>query len=414
MRLLCSGLWSRRYATLLTVLSIAVSFALLLAVEKIREQARSGFASTVAGADLLAGPRTGAVNLLLYAIFHRGGIANGMSWDSYQKIARRPEVAWTIPLSLGDSHRGFPVLGTTGAYFEHYRYGAKNPLVFAVGGAFHHPRDAVLGAEIAQRFGYRPGASIVIAHGMGAVSFSEHGQAPFTVTGVLARTGTPVDRTVHIQLDALTAIHAPHRATAGHTHADATEDDDGPAPAATISAVLLGLKHKSSVFSVQRMIDGYRGEALTAVIPGLALQELWQTVGAAETALLAVSACAVFAGLLGMMSAVLTALDGRRREMAILRSVGAAPLHIAALLLAEVLALVLAGALLALLLVNTALLLAGPALELRFGVTIGAVAPTLAEWKLLAALILTTTAMGLLPAWRAYRQTLADGLSPRL
>jgi len=201
------SLRNRRATAFLTVLAIAVSVALLLGVQKLRTAAREGFANTVSGVDLIVGARTGPLDLLLFSVFRVGDAMANVSWASYQKIAHHPDVEWTIPISLGDSHRGFRVLGTTLDYFRHYRFAGTHPLEFASGGPFVGLYDAVLGAEVARALGYRLGDPIVVAHGLGDVSFAEHRDKPFRVVGILARTGTPVDRAVHVTLEAITAIH---------------------------------------------------------------------------------------------------------------------------------------------------------------------------------------------------------------
>ena len=224
---------NRRLTAGLTVLSVAVSVALLVGVDRIRTEARDGFANTISGADLIVGARGGPLNLLLYSVFRIGDATSGISWDSYEAIAERPEVAWTIPLSLGDSHRGYRVLGTTDAYLEHYRHGRDQRLELLAGTGLSGIRDAVLGAEVADRLGYAVGDSIVVSHGIGDISFEHHDEMPFTVTGILAPTGTPVDRTVHVTLAGIEAIHddSAHAGdNGGHAdehgdHADHQSDD---------------------------------------------------------------------------------------------------------------------------------------------------------------------------------------------
>src|SRR6185295_17966058 len=100
----------------------AVSIALLLGVEKVRTGARQSFADTISGTDLIVGARSGSLNLLLYSVFRIGNATNNLTWTSYQDIAARPEVAWIVPLSLGDSHHQFRVLGTSPEYFQHYKF----------------------------------------------------------------------------------------------------------------------------------------------------------------------------------------------------------------------------------------------------------------------------------------------------
>ena len=192
------SLRNRKFTALLTVLSIALSVMLLLGVERIRSESRESFTATISGTDLVVGARSSPVHLLLYAVFRIGNPTNNLRWDSYQAIAQRPQVAWTIPLSLGDSHRGYRVVGTDDNYFEHFRYARDRALRFAQGRAFADEHDTVLGADVARTLGYRLDDQIVIAHGAGEVSFVEHDELPQRVVGILAPTGTPVDRTVHV------------------------------------------------------------------------------------------------------------------------------------------------------------------------------------------------------------------------
>jgi len=409
LRLAVKSLANRRATVLLTMFSIAVSVALLLGVERIRTEAKASFESTISGTDLIVGARSGPLQLLLYTVFRMGSPTNNVSWESYREITASPLVAWSIPLSLGDAHRGYRVLGTTDAYFDHYRYGSNRPLTLAEGRRFGAVYETVLGAEVAEALGYELGREIVISHGIGATSFANHDEHPFTVVGVLARTGTPVDRTVHVSLAAIDAIHA-------GPGADAMSGDgpDGAAPPESITAFLLGLENRMATFRVQRAINDYEEEPLLAILPGVALAELWTLVGVVETALLAVSVCVVVAGLLGLLAAILTSLNERRREMAILRSVGARPAHIFFLLLSEAGLVAGAGALLGVLCQTVLVAAAREALEDRLGIIIQQRLPGAFDAALVAAVIATAVLLALWPAWRAYRNTLADGLTVRI
>ncbi|WPP44863.1 ABC transporter permease [Pseudomonas sp. AN-1] len=417
LRLALASLANRRATALLTVLVIALSVGLLLAVERVRTETRSSFASTISGTDLIVGARSGSVNLLLYSVFRIGNATNNIRWDSYQQIAALPRVKWAIPLSLGDSHRGYRVLGTTTDYFTHYRYGQDRALQLAAGRPFADLFEVVLGAEVARALGYRLGDEIVLAHGVGAISLTRHDDKPFRVAGILARTGTPVDRTLHISLAGMEALHVDWQGgmpARGAARIDADRARRLDLRPQAITAVLLGLDNRIATFAVQRALNEYRGEPLLAILPGVALQELWSLMGTAEQALLAVSACVVLVGLVGMLTALLASLNERRREMAILRSVGARPWQIAALLLAEALVLTLAGLLLGLALLYLAIALGQDFLQARHGLFLPLAAPSPREWLLLAASLAAALLLGLLPAWRAYRQSLVDGLSIRL
>lgn len=415
LRLALKSLANRWLTAMLALASIALSVMLLLGVEKVRTGARQSFADTISGTDLIVGARTGGLQLLLYSVFRIGNATNNITWKSYGDIARRPEVAWTVPLSLGDSHRGFRVLGTSADYFKHYRYRRTNGLVFADGRPFSDLFDAVLGSQVARVLGYRLGDPVIIGHGLGDVSFVQHADKPFRVSGILAPTGTPVDRTVHISLEAIEAIHVDwksgSRIPGQEISADAVRKLD-LSPTA-ITAALIGLKSRLAAFRLQRAINDYPAEALTAILPGAALQELWGLVGVAETALGAVSWMVVGTALLGLVTMILTTLNERRREMAILRSVGARPGTVMALLAAEAGFITLGGVAAGLALTYLGLWLVQPFVDRTYGLHLAIDPPTWSEWRTLAGIVAAGLAAGLLPALRAYRMSLADGMSVR-
>ncbi|MBI3897837.1 MAG: ABC transporter permease [Gammaproteobacteria bacterium] len=406
------SLLNRRVTAFLMVLSIALSVTLLLGVERLRTQARTGFANTISGTDLVVGARTGTTALLLQSVFRIGYASNNMSWRSYLDVAHHPRVAWTVPISLGDSHRGFVVLGTTADYFTHYHFARNRRLEFAEGKPFADVYDAVLGADVARELGYRLNQSIVIAHGAVESEGAMHDDKPFRVVGILQRTGTPVDRTVHVGLDGLEAIHVDWQSGmrvpgAKISAKDARKQDLTPQ---TITAALVGLDSRTAVFHVQRFVNEYRREPLLAILPGVVLQELWDTIGIVEKVLLAVSSLVALVGLCGMVTALLTGLNERRREMAVLRSVGARPRHILTLIVGEATALTAIGVVLGVVLLYLALFFVRPLIQSYFGIYLDIGLPTTYELGLLAAVLLAGMLAGLLPALRAYRQSLADGM----
>jgi putative ABC transport system permease protein len=415
-RLALASLLNRRVTAGLTVLAIAAGVALLLAVEKVRHGARASFADTISGTDLVVGARAGDVQLLLYAVFRIGNPTANVDWRSVEDLAAHPDVAWTVPLSLGDSHRGFRVLGTTSAYFERYRYRNGQALTFARGVPFSDLFDAVLGADVAASLGYRLGDQLVVAHGLGAAAFAQHDDLPFRVAGILAKTGTPVDRTVHVGLEAIEAIHVDwrggSRAPGPGTGADRLRAMDLRPKAVT--AVLVGVSSRLRVFRVQRFVNEYRPEALSAILPGAALQELWGLIVVAETALAAISVMVVATALLGMVTAVLATLDERRREMAILRALGARPAHVLGLLVTEAALLSLAGALLGIVLVWLALALLRPWVDAWYGLYLALGHPGARELGVIAAVTAAGALAGLVPGWRAYRVSLAQGMTVRV
>jgi putative ABC transport system permease protein len=411
------SLLNRRLTVALMVVSVALSVALLLGVERLRHDARAGFAQTISGTDLVVGARSGPVQLLLYSVFHIGNATNNISWQSVEQIATQPQVSWLVPLALGDSHRGYRVVGTTADYFEHYRFGRGRRLTFAAGSAFADLFEAVVGAEVAARLGYRVGSPLIVSHGSGGgVSFADHDDKPFTVVGVLARTGTPVDRSVLVGLEAIEAIHLGWQGGApipglAIPPEHVRKFDLAPK---TVTAALVGLKSRTAVFQVQRFVNTFPDEPLLAVLPGATLQELWGLIGVAEKALLAISALVVLVGLAGLVAVVVAGLGERRRELAILRSLGASPRLLFLLLALESVILSLFGSLLGLALLYGATALAGPWLEAQYGLLVGLGWPAATEWALLGAVLAASLLASLVPAWRAYRYSLADGMTIRV
>lgn len=410
------SLWGRRTSLILTLLSIAISIALLLGVEYIRKEARHNFMNTISGTDLVVGARSGSVQLLLYSVFRMGNATNNISWHSYQQFAQHQWVDWTIPLSLGDSHKGFRVIGTNTDYFKHYRYGDKQPLAFAQGQAFAHVYDAVLGAEVAHKLNYTVGQKIIIAHGTGSTSFAEHADKPFTITGILKPTGTPVDRSVHVSLEGIEAIHIDWKAGAPVPgfRIDAERAAKMNLQPKLITAFLVGLKSRATVFRMQREINEYRQEPLLATIPGVALAELWQTIGQFETILRIITVFVVIAGLLGMLTTLLSTLNERRREMAILRAVGAHPYQIFILFMLEAFIIAFLGSLLGMLVVWLGTEMAQPWVMDQYGLYLPTWQPSVSDLILLSLVILLAMVFSLLPGLMAYRRSLQDGLTVRV
>ena len=411
--------WHRRGTLALVVASIALATLLLLTLERLRTDLRSGFSQAVSGTDLVVGARTGPVQLMLYAVFRIGGATNTVSMASLNQIAQHRAVAWMVPLALGDSHRGFPVLGTSRAYFERFLYGDKQPLQLRQGRTFSGDLDglyeAVIGAEVADRLGYGLGQRITLSHGTAGALGIEHADKPFTVVGVLARTGTPVDRTVHVSLQAIEAIHLDWAGGAPLPGVSipaehARKFDLEPKQ---VTAALVGLKSRAAVFVVQRHVQEFEAEPLLAVLPGVALDELWQVLGVGERALLLMSALVAVVSLAGLVAVVLAGLNERRRELAVLRAVGAGPRHVLALLTAEGLFITACGVAIGAVASFVALALAAPWVQAQFGITLQLSAPTWNQWGLLAAVLAAGMLASLLPAARAYRLSLANGLTPK-
>ena len=411
------SLWNRRGTAILTIFSISISVTLLIGVENIRKGVRTSFSSAVSGTDIIVGARGGSLQLLLYSIFRIGNSPNNLSWESYNELRNNKRVKWTIPISLGDSHRGFRVVGTNLDYFKFFRYGSKRKLEFLKGKPFSKVFDTVIGSEIAIKFNYKLNEKIIIAHGTGKKSFLNHDDKPFKIVGILKPTGTPVDQSLHVSLEGITAMHVDWESGGPPMEGESISAEEVLKLDLTpeeITSFLIGLKSKIHVFDLQRKVNTYKEEPLSAIMPGVALQELWNILRTAETGLRVITWFVLFAGLLGMVTSLLSGLNERRREMAILRSVGAGPGTISFLLILEATVLTLAGIIFGLFILYLALFVSQPILEAYFGLFIPINFPSNRDIIILGGILLTAMLMGIIPALRAYYQSLADGMTIRL
>jgi len=407
------SLLNRRVTVCLTMLSIAISVFVLLGVEHVRQEARESFGRTVSGVDLIVGARTSPLNLLLYSVFHIGNATNNISWQSYQTLSENKAVAWSVPISLGDSHRGYRVMGTSAAYFEHFRYGSQQVLDFRAGQPFEQVFDVVLGAEVARSLNYKMGQQLVLAHGLGKISFTKHDDKPFRVAGVLRPTGTPVDQTLHISLAGIEAIHVDWQNGVQQpgmkvSAQQALQHDLTPK---NITAFMLGLKSKMATFKLQRQINDFRYEPLIAILPGVALAELWQMMGSMEKILLLVSGLVLLASLIGMATMLLASMRERNREIAVLRAVGASPTFVFLLIELEALLIALVGVALAVLALWLVILVAQQYLSEQYGLFMSANLYSSDTVVLAAVILLAAFMMALLPAINAYRRSVQAGIN---
>jgi len=437
------SLLHRKVSVLLTFLALLVSVSLLLSIEHIRKEAKSSFYRTVSGVDLIVGARTGQINLLLSSVFRVGANANSVSWESYQRIVANPQVEWSIPLSLGDSHKGFAVIGTTNDYFEHYRFGDKRQLSFQAGGRFSHSHetnrtakmsavgqhfDVVLGADAAKQLNYKVGDEIIISHGVGKVSFSHHDDHPFTIVGILQFTGTPVDQGVHVGLNTIESIHTqvspslsksplsrtslknPPQEDAHADHDHAQEHDHGHESnqlelyhPTQVSAFMLGLKSRIAVLQVQRQVNQDKIEPLSAIIPGVALGELWRLVGAVENVLRIISAAVLVASLLGLSTMLLASLRERKAEISVFRIMGAKSSFVFWLLQLEALSIAFFASIFAVLLVMGMILLSNDWLLAEYGLSLSANILSMQTLWMIGIVLIATFVLALIPSIDAYR-----------
>jgi putative ABC transport system permease protein len=412
------SLKNRKLTSILTLLSLALSVSLWVGIEHIRVGARESFSNTISQTDLIVGSRGGSLQLLLYTVFHMGSPTANVSYESYEKIKNQPAVLWTIPISLGDSHRGYRVVGTNEDFYRQYRYRQDRRIEFEQGRAPADVFDVALGSEVAQRLGYRVGQRIVVTHGItSSQGILDHDDKPFTVVGVLKPTRTPVDRSLYVTLEGIEAMHIDWKQGAPPLKGQGVPVErikKEEIKIEQITAFFLRTKARVQTLALQRQVNTFPEEPLMAVIPGVALSELWNGISYGEQVLKVVALFVVIVGLVGMLMALYTSLNERRREIAILRAVGVGPLKIMFLLVVESGLLTLVGSLLGVGLVYILIVLLQPLVEQQFGLYLPVKTLTATEHLYVAGVVLAGLVVGLIPAWKAYRNALSDGLSVRI
>lgn len=431
----------RKDTVILTVLSLTLSVFLILSVERVREAAENGFTQTISQTDLIVGARTGPTNLVLATVFNRGTFANNIKASTYEFWKNKETVDWTIPLALGDGHRGFRVVGTTEAFYEHYHYQGNQGLVLREGLWANKIQEVVIGSEVAEKLNYQLGQKVVIDHGVTRdVGMIHHDEHPFQVVGVLKPTGTIIDQSLFVSLESLEALHEPelekapsakaapadvqasvsteaghgegHHEEAHHVHhGEAHSKADGPHAHKELTAFFLKLKNRVDILSLQRDINNFEGEPLSAVIPSVVVNDLWQTLSAVEKALRVLGLCILVVSLLSMISILMATLNERRREMSILRALGGSPQQLAGLLVLESSLITLAALVLGVVLQIFVVFSMQAWLKDKYGLFIGVGVPSGSELQHLLVIGVLGCLVGFLPAWRVYRSALKDGLT---
>jgi putative ABC transport system permease protein len=413
-QLAIKSLLNRRVSTGLTILSIALSVMLLLGVERIRSGAKESFSQTISQTDLIVGARGGNLSLLLYSVFHMGNATNNISMETYDHFVNHPAVKWTIPISLGDSHRGFRVVSTNRNYFDHYKYARNKSLTMQVGHWNENLFDVVIGSEVANRLHYKIGDPVVIAHGISSgPAILEHSDSPFKVVGILERTTTPVDRGLYISLEAMEALHIGWQSGANKNN-PAHEYTKAQLRPTQITTFFAAAHARSDALRLMREVNDYEDEPLLGIIPAMTLSELWQSLSYAEVSLQVIAFFVVSVSLLGMLISIYTTLNERRREISILRAVGGSRSLTVILFVSETVFLTIAGCLLGIVFLYSGLLATQSLIQEYAGVHIPIQWLETTDLTYLLFILILGVISGMIIGYKAHRNSLIDGLMIRV
>ena len=414
LKLTFNSLYARLLTVGMTVFAISLSLMLYMSVEKLRTSAYTSFTDTISQTDLIVGARTSSVQLLLYSVFRIGNATNNITWESYEDVINKKEVAWSVPISLGDSHKGFRVMGTNSEFFKRYKYRGGQSIELEQGKNLDDLYDVIIGAGVAEKLNYSVGTPLIVSHGL--QSFSDHDDQPFKVSGILAKTGTPVDNTVIVSLEAIEAIHVDW-STGAKIPGQITpveeirQMDLSPK---NITAALIGVNSKLQIFQLQRWINEYPEESLSSILPGVALQELWRIVGVVENLLLGISVTVIFTTLIGMTAIIFSSLNERRREMAIWRAMGASPKVVIGLLMLEAFIISVMSIIVSTVMLFLTLYVLQPWIDNTYGILVNIEMLAVKDIYIFMLFIIAASLVSLIPAIRAYWFSINDGMTIKI
>ena len=414
LKLTFNSLYARLLTVGMTVFAISLSLMLYMSVEKLRTSAYTSFTDTISQTDLIVGARTSSVQLLLYSVFRIGNATNNITWESYEDVINKKEVAWSVPISLGDSHKGFRVMGTNSEFFKRYKFRGGQSIELEQGKNLDDLYDVIIGAGVAEKLNYSVGTPLIVSHGL--QSFSDHDDQPFKVSGILAKTGTPVDNTVIVSLEAIEAIHVDW-STGAKIPGQITpveeirQMDLSPK---NITAALIGVNSKLQIFQLQRWINEYPEESLSSILPGVALQELWRVVGVVENLLLGISVTVIFTTLIGMTAIIFSSLNERRREMAIWRAMGASPKVVIGLLMLEAFIISVMSIIVSTVMLFLTLYVLQPWIDNTYGILVNIEMLAVKDIYIFMLFIIAASLVSLIPAIRAYWFSINDGMTIKI
>ncbi len=412
--LLLKSIRSRIIPTSLVTISLMASMVLLLSIERIQQGAEEGFNQSISGVDAIIGPRSSSLELVLYTVFHIGRPTNNITTKTIDDIRHRNDIDWIVPIALGDSHKDFRVVATESNYFEHIKYANNKSLTFSKGGVFSELSEAVLGSDVAEKLNYSIGSKIQITHGSIESTGNKHDDFSFKVVGVLNKTGTPIDQAVFLDLKGYELLHLGWQSgkkVLSLEDIDLSSLPDDALTPKTVTAAFVGLKSKLTLFNFSKSIREYPKEAISAIIPGIALSELWSIVGLVDKGFQLLSWIIIAISLIAMVTLIIASLDNRKQEMTIYRANGASPKFLAAMVIYESLVIGLVAIIGAVILVTIVTYFASNQLNLALGISPSFKWINLGEIKVFSIILLAGVLSSLIPAAMVFRKNLHQTLS---
>ena len=413
-KLFFSSIRSRWLPTILIVLCLASSMVLLLSIERIQNGTKQSFNYSISGVDSIIGPRSSPIALILYTIFHIGKPTNNITYETFEFLKERKDIDWIVPIALGDSYDEFRVIATTSDYFKKIKFGDNKQITFDKGSNSLELNNTIFGADVAKKLSSNIGDKINIVHGSNADMGIEHDEISFELSGILGKTGTPIDKLVFINLQGYELVHLGWKSGKkifSLKNQDISKINTNQLIPKTITAAFVGLKSKLTIFNFQKDIREYLEEPISAIIPSIALSELWSIVGVVDKGFKLLSWIVIVISLIAMVTLIINSLENRKREMLIYRANGASPLDLSFMVVIEAIFIGLLSIILALVFVSLISYFASSQLSIHFGVSTNFSFLTVNEATILSIILLAGVLSSLVPAFITYKNNLNQTFS---
>lgn len=406
-------LWNRKLTTILTILSVALGVGLIYSVLTLREETRKRFEEEGHAFDIVVGAKGSPLQLVLSALYFMDVPTGNIAFSDYEAIKKNEDVAAAFPICMGDTYRGFRIVGTTRELFDYTWISAstgetRQPFRFADGRPFEKPMEAVLGSAVARAEDLKVGDTFIGSHGFIELPEGlndEHSKFPYTVVGILAPSGSPNDRAVFCSVDSVWNVHA------HHGEGEHKEEERGHEASSEVTAILIALQSPSLRFQfVESINDSFNA---MATIPIQQVANLYANIlGTAKSVLLAVGYLVVAISAISVLIGLYLSIFQRKRDLAVMRALGASAHEIVSSVLIEAFLVTVLGIGAGWIIGNGVCWAIGQYLERRYGLTVGIFGwLTSEETAAFAVIALVGFVAGMLPAWQAYRTDVARDLA---
>jgi putative ABC transport system permease protein len=431
-------LWNRKLTTILTILSVALGVALISSVLTLREETRKRFEEEGQAWDMVVGAKGSPLQLVLSSVYFMDRPTGNIPYTEYERILADEDVKAAFPVGLGDTYQGFHIVGTEAKLFdvtwEDITGEPRQPFQFVAGQAFEQPKEAVIGSIAAEQTGLQVGDEFIGAHGfiqmaeetLAAAGMHSHASHPFTVVGILDPSGSPADRAIFVNLESVWDMHGAEdfeeyytpealakvgeAADADHDHDHAEDHDHAAHTDKMVTAVLVQLHTPALRFTFRQKVNDFYNAM--AIIPIDEIAKLYdQLLGTAKTILLAIGYLVVTISGLSIVIGLYLSILQRKRDLAIMRALGASRGEIFGAVLIEAFWVAVLGIGSGWILGGLVTAGLGQYLSAEFGMRIGAFTLTREHISAFAVVGIVGILAGIIPALQAYRSDIARDLA---